>query len=56
VIGIPVGFVGAVESKSALREMQIPYITNTNRKGGSAVAVSIINAIIKLAKEYKVNK
>ena len=56
VIGIPVGFVGAVESKSALREMQIPYITNTNRKGGSAVAVSIINAIIKLAKENKENK
>lgn len=53
VIGIPVGFVGAVEAKHALKDIPIPYITNTNRKGGSAVAVSIINAIIKLAKEYK---
>src|SRR3989339_579989 len=51
VIGIPVGFVGAVEAKYALKDISIPYITNTNRKGGSAVAVSIINAIIKLAKE-----
>ncbi|MEB2308998.1 MAG: precorrin-8X methylmutase [Candidatus Brocadiaceae bacterium] len=51
VIGIPVGFVGAVEAKSALKNITMPYITNTNRKGGSAVAVSIVNAIIKLAKE-----
>jgi precorrin-8X/cobalt-precorrin-8 methylmutase len=56
-----VGFVGAVEAKYALkgislfgeRDKSIPYITNTNRKGGSAVAVSIVNAIIKLAKEHK---
>lgn len=53
VIGIPVGFVGAVEAKYALKSISIPYITNTNRKGGSAVSVSIINAIIKLAKELK---
>lgn len=52
VIGIPVGFVGAVEAKHALKDISIPYITNTNRKGGSAVAVAIINAIIKLAKEF----
>lgn len=51
VVGIPVGFVGAVEAKYALKDISIPYITNTNRKGGSAVAVSIMNAIIKLAKE-----
>jgi len=54
VIGIPVGFVGAVEAKYALKGISIPYITNTNRKGGSAVAVSIVNAIIKLAKEHSV--
>ena len=33
VIGIPVGFVGAVEAKYALKGISIPYITNTNRKG-----------------------
>lgn len=53
IIGIPVGFVGAVESKHALTDISVPYITNTNRKGGSAVAVSIVNAIIKLAKENR---
>ncbi len=51
VIGIPVGFVGAVEAKYALKSIATPYITNTNRKGGSAVAVSIVNAIIGLAKK-----
>jgi len=50
IIGIPVGFVGAVEAKHALKDMSIPYITNANRKGGSAVAVSIMNAIINLSK------
>lgn len=58
-IGVPVGFVGAVEAKYALKDLSlfgerdksIPYITNTNRKGGSAVAVSIVNAIIGLAKK-----
>lgn len=51
VIGIPVGFVGAVEAKHALKDISVPYITNTSRKGGSAVAVSIMNAIIGLAKK-----
>jgi precorrin-8X/cobalt-precorrin-8 methylmutase len=49
VIGIPVGFVGASESKEALRNASIPYITNEGRRGGSAVACAIINALIKLA-------
>ena len=49
VIGIPVGFVGAAESKNALRTVSVPYITNNGRKGGSAVACAIINALIKLA-------
>ncbi|MDR4507582.1 MAG: precorrin-8X methylmutase [Candidatus Brocadiaceae bacterium] len=51
VIGIPVGFVGAVEAKQALKDISVPYITNTSRKGGSAVAVSIVNALINMAKE-----
>ncbi len=54
VVGIPVGFVGAVEAKYELKGISVPYITNTNRKGGSAVAVSIVNAIIKLAKKINV--
>jgi len=49
VIGVPIGFVGAAESKELLRTVSVPYITNEGRRGGSAVAVSIMNALIKLA-------
>lgn len=46
VIGVPVGFVGAEESKEALRESGIPYIVVRGRKGGSPVAATILNAIM----------
>ncbi len=46
VIGVPVGFVGAEESKEALRESGIPYIVIRGRKGGSPVAATILNAIM----------
>ncbi len=49
VIGIPVGFVGAEESKNALRRLSVPHITNEEKRGGSAAATAVINAIIKLA-------
>ena len=45
VIGIPVGFVCAAESKERLRSAEIPYITNIGRKGGSPCASAILNAI-----------
>ncbi len=49
VIGVPVGFVEAAESKEALMSAPFPYITIRGRKGGSTVAVAIINALMKLA-------
>lgn len=49
IIGIPVGFVGAVESKKALRALKIPYITNKTRKGGSSIAAACVNALLKVA-------
>ena len=50
IVGIPVGFVNAKESKSYLTTIKdIPYITNRGQKGGSAVAAAIINALIKTA-------
>jgi precorrin-8X/cobalt-precorrin-8 methylmutase len=49
VIGVPVGFVEATESKEALLETDLPYIAISGRKGGSTVAVAIINALLKLA-------
>ena len=48
VIGIPVGFVSAVESKDELSKMDIPFITNQGRKGGSPCASAIVNALYKL--------
>jgi precorrin-8X/cobalt-precorrin-8 methylmutase len=49
IIGLPVGFVNAAESKAALAQMDCPYITNAGRKGGSNVAASVINALVILA-------
>jgi precorrin-8X/cobalt-precorrin-8 methylmutase len=45
VVGLPVGFVNAAESKAELAQMKIPHITNVGRKGGSNVAASVINAL-----------
>lgn len=46
VVGVPVGFVGAAESKEYLREFEIPSISTVGNKGGSNVAASIINALL----------
>ena len=48
VIGVPVGFVSASESKDELTKTNIPFITNVGRKGGSPAASSIVNAIMLL--------
>ena len=46
VIGLPVGFVGAAESKDALAESGLPAVANRGPKGGSAVAAAALNALI----------
>ena len=46
VIGIPVGFVGAAESKALLHEHSMPSIVALGRKGGSNVAAAIVNALL----------
>jgi precorrin-8X/cobalt-precorrin-8 methylmutase len=51
IIGVPVGFVGAAESKEALMQLDIPWISIKGRKGGSPVAVSIINGLYKMSLE-----
>jgi precorrin-8X/cobalt-precorrin-8 methylmutase len=55
VIGLPVGFVGAAESKDELMEIAeefgIPFITNLGRKGGSNVAAAVVNALLIIAGE-----
>jgi len=50
VVGMPVGFVGAEESKEELiRETSVSFITNRGRKGGSNVAAAVVNALLLLA-------
>ena len=51
IIGLPVGFVNAAESKAALMELDYPYISNLGRKGGSNLAASVVNALVILAGE-----
>ena len=51
VIGVPVGFVKALESKVLLSHQTLPFITNLSRKGGTPAAVAIVNALLKMADE-----
>lgn len=51
VIGVPVGFVGAAESKDALIQSDLPCIAAKGRKGGSNVAAAIVNAILYRMRE-----
>lgn len=46
VVGVPVGFVGAAESKEALTHSHLPAIAALGRKGGSNVAAAIVNAML----------
>ena len=46
IVGTPVGFVGAKESKAELEKLDLPYITVRGRKGGTSVAASIVNALL----------
>lgn len=55
VVGVPVGFVGAVESKAELERLSLPFITNRGRKGGSAVAAAVVNALLRIAREEAVD-
>ncbi|MCR5833208.1 MAG: precorrin-8X methylmutase [Selenomonadaceae bacterium] len=47
IIGVPVGFVGAAESKTQLAlQNDIPFLTVRGTKGGSSIAVAAVNAIL----------
>ncbi|HEY6003583.1 MAG TPA: precorrin-8X methylmutase [Anaeromyxobacter sp.] len=51
VIGVPVGFVGAAEAKEAALALPVPHVVARGRKGGTPVAVAIVNALLALAVE-----
>lgn len=48
IVGVPVGFVNAEESKEILVEQSYPYIACVGRKGGTTVSVAIVNALLRL--------
>lgn len=47
ILGFPVGFVGAAESKAALATMDYPHLTLHGRRGGSAIAAAALNALAR---------
>jgi precorrin-8X/cobalt-precorrin-8 methylmutase len=51
IIGVPVGFVSAAESKQEIEGAGVPFIVARGRKGGSPIAVAIIHALLMLAVE-----
>jgi precorrin-8X/cobalt-precorrin-8 methylmutase len=54
IVGMPVGFVNAAESKELLRQQKdIPYISIKGRKGGSSLAASVVNQLALIALERK---
>jgi len=46
VVGVPVGFVGAVEAKAALRASGLPAVSTPGERGGTSIAVAVINALL----------
>jgi len=47
ILGFPVGFVGAAESKAALAATGLPFLTLPGRRGGSAIASAAVNALAR---------
>jgi precorrin-8X/cobalt-precorrin-8 methylmutase len=47
ILGLPVGFIGAAESKRALADSGHPFLVVDGRRGGSALAVAAVNAIAR---------
>lgn len=56
IVGMPVGFVSAAESKDALSKLQnVPWLITRGRKGGSTLVVAAIHALLSLAESQQKN-
>lgn len=49
IVAVPVGYVGAAESKEEIAKLPVPYIITKGRKGSSTIAVAIFNAMLAMA-------
>jgi precorrin-8X/cobalt-precorrin-8 methylmutase len=51
IVAVPVGYVGAAESKEAIAKLSVPYMITRGRKGSSTIAVAIFNALLNMAEK-----
>jgi precorrin-8X/cobalt-precorrin-8 methylmutase len=51
IVAVPVGYVGAAESKEVVAKLPIPFIITKGRKGGSTIAVAVFNALLSMAED-----
>lgn len=51
IVAVPVGYVGATESKETIAKLPVPFIITKGRKGGSTIAVAIFNALLSMAED-----
>ena len=49
IVAVPVGYVGAAESKEIVSKLPVPFIITRGRKGGSTIAVAVFNALLSMA-------
>ena len=49
IVAVPVGFVGAAESKEVVAKLPVPFVITRGRKGGSTIAVAVFNALLSMA-------
>lgn len=49
IVAVPVGFVGAAESKEVVEKLPVPYVISRGRRGGSTIAVAVFNALLTMA-------
>jgi precorrin-8X/cobalt-precorrin-8 methylmutase len=51
IVAVPVGYVGAAESKETVSKLPVPFIILKGRKGGSTIAVAVFNALLTMAEQ-----
>ena len=49
IVAVPVGYVGAAESKEVIAKLPVPFIITRGRKGGSTIAVAVFNSLLSMA-------
>jgi precorrin-8X/cobalt-precorrin-8 methylmutase len=56
IVAVPVGYVGAAESKETVSKLPVPFIIVKGRKGGSTIAVAVFNALLGMVEQETMSK